>query len=274
MTKDTFYFSHDSNARNDVKVIKLRRVLGMEGYGIYFCLIEILREQKDHTLPLSSINDIAFDLRVSEEKIQSVIVGFDLFDIVDEEFFSIRLLRSMKKYNDKKRRLSEAGRRGNEKRWNNRIEISSGGDKKLSGGDPDPIALKESKEKESKEESINNADLGSRVEETQQSKVYTHEEKCQYFIDKFNETKIVKGKKSRYRINDKVRRALKLRLNEGYTSKDFVKAIKNCMNNRYHIENGFTNLTPEFILRPDKLEVYLNAGDPDEIKKESTQMVY
>lgn len=142
MNKEAYYFSHDSNARNDVKVVKLRRVLGLEGYAIYFCLIEILREQKDHKLPLNSISDIAFDLRTSEEKVNGVISGFDLFLIEEEKFFSARLLRSMSGYNDKKKMLSESAKKGNSLRWGQQ-EIFT-----LSPGDGDPIALKEIKEKE------------------------------------------------------------------------------------------------------------------------------
>ena len=40
MKKDTFYFSHDYNAHNDVKILFMRQQLGMEGYGIYWFLIE------------------------------------------------------------------------------------------------------------------------------------------------------------------------------------------------------------------------------------------
>lgn len=142
MTKEAYYFSHDANARNDVKIVKLRRVLGLEGYAIYFCLIEILREQKDHKLPLNSISDIAFDLRISDEKVNGVISGFDLFLIEEEKFFSARLLRSMEGYNEKKKNLSESGKRGNSSRWGQQ-EIFT-----LSPPDSDPIALKEIKEKE------------------------------------------------------------------------------------------------------------------------------
>ena len=35
------YFPHDSNARNDIKLIKLRSKYGYEGYGVYFALIEL-----------------------------------------------------------------------------------------------------------------------------------------------------------------------------------------------------------------------------------------
>ena len=36
------YFQHDSNARNDIKIIKLRKAGGYEFYGIYFGILEIL----------------------------------------------------------------------------------------------------------------------------------------------------------------------------------------------------------------------------------------
>lgn len=131
MTKEAYYFSHDANARNDIKIIKLRRALGLEGYAIYFCLIEILREQKDHKLPLDSVNDIAFELHTSEEKLNVVINSFDLFLIEDSRFFSARLLRSMDGYNEKKLKLSEAGKRGNAKRWGGQgtLALPSGGDR-------------------------------------------------------------------------------------------------------------------------------------------------
>ena len=152
MSKDAYYFSHDSNARNDIKIMKLRRVLGMEGYGIYFSIIEILREQKDYKLSLDSINDISFELRVSEEKIKSVIKDYELFYIEDDLFFSARLLRSMILLDSKRKKLSEAGKKGNETRWtkiDNQLLISPP-DKISSPSDRHPIALKESKVKESK----------------------------------------------------------------------------------------------------------------------------
>ena len=44
MKKETFYFSHDYNARNDTKILYMRQELGMEGYGIYWYLIEALAD--------------------------------------------------------------------------------------------------------------------------------------------------------------------------------------------------------------------------------------
>lgn len=112
MKKEAYYFSHDANARNDIKIIKLRRSLGLEGYAIYFCLIEMLREQADYKISLASIQDIAFDLHTSDEKVKTVIHSFDLFVIDQKHFFSARLLSSMQTYNELKTKLVEAGRKG------------------------------------------------------------------------------------------------------------------------------------------------------------------
>jgi hypothetical protein len=120
--KESFYFSHDSNARNDVKIIKLRRQLGMEGYGIYGALIEMLRDAPGNKLPIESIDDIGFSINCSKEKVEAVIRNYDLFMIVDETFFSDRLIRSMNQYKELKSSRSKAGKIGMEKRWKQKPE--------------------------------------------------------------------------------------------------------------------------------------------------------
>ena len=145
--KDAYYFSHDSNARNDIKILRLRRSLGLEGYGIYFCLIEMLREQDDYKMSMSSIPDVAFELHASDEKVKAVICAFDLFVIDNDEFFSARLNRSMEEYKSLKTKLSEAGRKGG-------LSKAKAG---LKPSQSPPLALKERKvkkrkEKESKDE--------------------------------------------------------------------------------------------------------------------------
>ena len=120
--KESFYFSHDSNARNDVKIIKLRRQLGIEGYGIYWCLIEMLRDAPGNKLPIESIDDIAFSINCSKEKVEAVIRNYDLFVIEDETFFSDRLIRSMNQYKELKSSRSKAGKIGMEKRWKQKPE--------------------------------------------------------------------------------------------------------------------------------------------------------
>lgn len=147
--KDAYYFSHDSNARNDIKILRLRRSLGLEGYGIYFCLIEMLREQDDYKMSMSSIPDIAFELHTSDEKVKAVVCAFDLFVIDNDEFFSARLNRSMQEYKSLKTKLSEAGRKGG-------LSKAKAG---LKPSQSPPLALKERKGKEIKEKETTLDDL-------------------------------------------------------------------------------------------------------------------
>lgn len=148
MAKDAFYFSHDSNAKDDPKCILLIENEGMEGYGIFWALIESLRHEAESKLPLAILPALARRWNCSKDKVEAVIKKYDLFSLDDKYFFSNRLNRSMMEFNERKLRLSEAGKRGNEKRYR------SQGDRhpitKSSPPDTNPIALKESKVKESK----------------------------------------------------------------------------------------------------------------------------
>lgn len=113
--KDAYYFPHFSNARNDAKLIKVRRILGLEGYAIYFMLLEILREQKEFKYPISGIEDLSFDWHVSKEKILSVITQFELFQVDELNFFSSNLIYYLQPYLEKSARATEAAKI----RWQN-----------------------------------------------------------------------------------------------------------------------------------------------------------
>ena len=112
------YFPHDSDARSDEKIIALRIRHKWEGYGLYWALIEKLRDSKDYTLK-TDYNGLAFDLRSDAAILKSVINDFGLFAFTDngECFYSESLSARMKPLDDKKAKLSNAGKRGNEKRW-------------------------------------------------------------------------------------------------------------------------------------------------------------
>lgn len=50
------------------------------------------------------------------------------------------------------------------------------------------------------------------------------------------------------------------RVKEGFKQEQFKRAISNCMADRYHVETNLQHLTPEFILRQDKLQKFLNSA--------------
>ena len=54
----SYYFQHDYNAASDSKILFLRQQLGMEGYGIYWFVLEQLA-QAGGFLPLKIIPVLA-----------------------------------------------------------------------------------------------------------------------------------------------------------------------------------------------------------------------
>lgn len=115
--KDAFYFPHDSNAKDDIKCVELIGDLGLEGYGIYWVLIETLREQPDYTYPIKLLSPLARRFGSEPDKFQKVVLDYDLFVIEDEKiFFSASLKRRMQLYEHKKEQAREAGKKSAEKR--------------------------------------------------------------------------------------------------------------------------------------------------------------
>ena len=92
--KDAYYFPHYCNARNDRKIRRVIKSLGVEGYGIYFMLLEVLRDQTEYRYPIEDVDLLAEEFGTSEAKVIAVIKNFGLFDIdEDEMFFSLNLIK-------------------------------------------------------------------------------------------------------------------------------------------------------------------------------------
>lgn len=106
------YFSHDINAANDYKIIRLRSKLGAEGYGIYWMLIELLY-QNNNALPFEC-DSIAYALQTQCDKIESVVRDFGLFEIEDNVITCPSISRRLTEMNER----SEKAKRSAEARWN------------------------------------------------------------------------------------------------------------------------------------------------------------
>lgn len=118
MAKETFWFRHDCDAADDDKTMLLIEQLGMEGYGIYWVLIEKLRTREDYKMPFSVIPSLARRYMTTAEKMKTVITQYGLFEYDEEGFFySISLINRMQKFNELKEKRAEAGRVGMSKRW-------------------------------------------------------------------------------------------------------------------------------------------------------------
>lgn len=126
--KDAYYFSHDSNARNDEKILAMRSVYGAEGYGMYFMIIEILREQTEYAIEVNKYvyGSLAIQLQTSVKKVEKFINDcvneFSLLTIKDDFLFSESLLRRMEIVDS----VSEKRKNASITRWNRKNRDSNG----------------------------------------------------------------------------------------------------------------------------------------------------
>lgn len=106
------YFSHDINARNDEKILRLRMKLGAAGYGIYFMLLERLASDPSHTCS-TDYDILAYELREESDVIKSVVEDFALFILTnDNTFYSESMMRRCKDRDRISAVRSEAGKKG------------------------------------------------------------------------------------------------------------------------------------------------------------------
>jgi len=106
MAKNTFYFSHDYNARNDIKIKKLLSKHGFIGYGIFWAIIEELYNNAN-ALP-TDYDTIAFDLRVDKSLLISVIKDFDLFVFNEDTFGSLSVQSRIEAMNEKSKKARDS----------------------------------------------------------------------------------------------------------------------------------------------------------------------
>ncbi len=111
MIKNAFYFPHFSNARHDRKLKRVIKELSVEGYGIYFMLLEVLREQQDFRYPLKDIDLLADEFNTSLAKLETVIKNYELFVLDENEsFFSIKQIYYLQPYIEKTERARQAAK--------------------------------------------------------------------------------------------------------------------------------------------------------------------
>lgn len=140
------YFPHDSNARNSDKLLPVRMKYGAEGYGIYFMLLERLREEKNY-MSVKDYNVLAFDLRVDTSKIKDLVENFGLFAFTEngECFYSEGFNKRMEIKDEKSKKRSEAGKKGAAKRWQKDSNVKSGAMAMPSNYDSKETKVKETK---------------------------------------------------------------------------------------------------------------------------------
>lgn len=135
MSKETFYFTHDYNARNDDKILELRSLYGAEGYGIFWMIAETMAENTNGGIKKSLIGGLSLGYGVAKDRLLAIINSCIEIGLIYEKegfLFSKRMLT----HKELRKNLSIAGRAGAEKRW---------------GGNSLPISPPNTKERKGKE---------------------------------------------------------------------------------------------------------------------------
>ena len=143
------YFSHDFNARNDRKMMRLMMVHGMCGVGVYWCIVEMLYEEEGR-LMRTECERIAFELRVECDLVNSVIADFDLFDFDANAFWSPSVDRRIQA----QIQVSNGAKKAAAARWQkfeNQSPTVGNANAMRTHSDRNARKEKKSKEKESKE---------------------------------------------------------------------------------------------------------------------------
>lgn len=116
MSKDSYWFRHDSNAGRGLKMRKMAHIYGHQGKGLYWDVVEILRDQDGYMFECdeSSLQMLA-DL-VGFKDSDRFISWFNdslrlgLFEQENESFFCPPLVDNMEKWEIKKSNGSKGGR--------------------------------------------------------------------------------------------------------------------------------------------------------------------
>lgn len=168
--KEAFYFSHDSNARHDPKILEMRSVYGMEGYGWYWVIIEMLREQEDYRIKITKhvYNAFAMQMQCTADAVHSYIDAcineFDLLVSDGEYFWSESLLNRMKVKDEKSQKAKKAANARWQKDSNSKgsMQLQSESNANAMQTQCEGNAIKESKRKEIKEKEIKEIGIGEK----------------------------------------------------------------------------------------------------------------
>ncbi len=159
--KDAYYFSHDSSASRDIKMLKLKHKHSWQGIGLFWAIVETLRESTDYQFQSdeASIELLSTILGIDYATLNNVIqtcyeVG--LFETNGTFFYSNSLNERMSEMNKRREtgyKNGVLGGRPTETKTKNNLNDN------LNESQTKPFKRKEKKEKEIKEKKNAIADL-------------------------------------------------------------------------------------------------------------------
>lgn len=137
------YFSHDEDARNDPKMIKIRLKYGIEGYGCYFAILEMFNSEDCHALDYSQeqFDAIAYELHTKFDTKEFIdkCIEVGLFTTDGERFWSESFNRRFAEIEEKANARSQIAEKAAAARWNKQKKKEQGEQPKQPDG-PEPLS--------------------------------------------------------------------------------------------------------------------------------------
>lgn len=170
--KDSYYFQHDYNARNDPKLQDVLIEFGVEGIGIYWCIIEQLYEQGG-TLPLRYCKSIAFALHVDYKTVERLVNNYGLFANDGENMWSDSVLKRL----DKRKDVSDKRKQAAIARWRQSLDnrrqtpVQDGGEE--TSGDTQAMQMQNIKKRKGNNNISTNVDTSTCVDAPEQKKDFS-----------------------------------------------------------------------------------------------------
>jgi len=259
MQKDAFYFPHFSNSRKDRKLKRVIKELGVEGYGIYFMLLEILREETGFKFPMEDVDLLADEFGTSEQKVRTVICNYKLFQIdEDENFFSMKFIEYLNPYLEGKHKKRIAGIKGNLIKYGyaTKDQLKNLTDSEiieLNNTKDENLRLPSHCESHSDRSTSQSKVKESKVKESKVKESKVKESKVIDVVDYLNKKTGKKFKSS----TDKTKKLITARYKEGFSIEDFKEVIDIKVLHWLNDDNMNKYLRPETLFGT-KFEGYLN----------------
>ena len=117
MKQNSIYFPHDQNSMNDPKCAALIKEMGLEGYGFFWAVTEILHEQGGKIEKFPKLFEglaarMNTNIETVTKQIEALLNGYNLLKQDEKFIWSERVLRNLDERKEKYQKRASAGRLG------------------------------------------------------------------------------------------------------------------------------------------------------------------
>jgi hypothetical protein len=121
------YFPHDTDARNDLKIRKLRAVFGNDGYTTYFILLENIYRNKTYSIDISDAETmliLAEECKISEEKLSQIILKCCDLDLFNKQLYQENNTLTSEAIKKRTEPIENKRKKNNESYNSSKVEVS------------------------------------------------------------------------------------------------------------------------------------------------------